>query len=77
MQFPENCNYDTLLKQNHAPCRRERGPCDAAVAAGRCDRRVRNHTPRSDERERTAGSARTVPLLPLLARQRSQVRCTR
>ena len=57
MQFPENCNYDTLLKQNHAPCRRERAPCDAAVAAGRCDPRVRNHTPPAAKRDRTAGIA--------------------
>jgi hypothetical protein len=56
MQFPENCNYDTLLKQNHAPCRRERAPCDAVVATGRWDRSVTNHTPPAAERDRIAGA---------------------
>jgi hypothetical protein len=51
MQFPENCNYDTLLKQNHAPCRCERAPCDAVVATGGWDRSVRNHTPPAAERD--------------------------
>src|SRR5580700_3081062 len=51
MQFPENCNYDTLPKQNHAPCRRERAPCDAVVATGRWDRSVRNHTSPAAERD--------------------------
>jgi hypothetical protein len=44
MQIPENCIYDTLLKQDHGACRGERGPCDDAVATGPGGRGVRNHT---------------------------------